>query len=374
MTVEEARKQFPHTWSEIVYLNHAAVAPISFRVREAVDNYLTKRSLKGIEPYPWAQKMAMETKVLLAQMLHTKAENFAFVLNTGEGLNILASGLDWKPGDRVLINTIEFPTNTYPFLNLERQGVIVDRIEPINGEILPEQIEQAIKPETRLVSISFVQFLTGAKADVKRIGEICKKHNILFAVDAIQGLPHSYINVEDSNIDFLSSGSHKWMMSPEGIAFIYVNERARKAIHQSHLGWTSVSEPFNFSLQDPERLREDAGRYEIGMQNFIGIAGLKASLEFFFEFGLENIERKVLDHSHYLIDRLSLRGVEVLTPAEETHRSGIVSFALDNAEATHERLMKKEVVTSIRQGRIRVSPHFYNTEEELRKFLVELFD
>lgn len=374
MTVEEARRAFPHTWSEMVYLNHAAVAPISFRVRDAVDQYLTRRSLKGIEPYPWAQKMALEAKVSLANLLHTSAEKIAFVLNTSDGLNIIATGLEWKAGDRIILNSLEFPSNMYPFLNLQRRGVIIDTLDPINGEITPEQIERAITPDTKLVSISSVQFLTGARADLKAIGAICRKHDILFVVDAIQGLPHASINVQECEIDFLASGSHKWLMSPEGTGFIYVGERAQQRIHQAYLGWTSVSDPFSFDPNKLNSLRPDAGRFENGTLQFVGIAGLRASLQFFEEFGIERVERHVLDLSAYLIDRLSSRGVEVITPKEEAKHAGIVSFEFENAEATHERLMKREVVISIRRGKLRVSPHFYNTGEELRKFLVALFE
>src|SRR4051812_49095585 len=138
MEIAEARREFPHTWSEMVYLNHAAISPMSFRVRDAVDKYLARRALKGIEPYPWALKMAMETKGLLAQMINARADQMAFVLNTSDGLNVLAQGLDWEPGDRVLINSLEFPSNVYPFLNLKRKGVEIDVIDAENYKITPE--------------------------------------------------------------------------------------------------------------------------------------------------------------------------------------------------------------------------------------------
>jgi cysteine desulfurase/selenocysteine lyase len=372
MTHEEARKQFPHTWSDMVYLNHAAVSPMSFRVRDAVDKYLTRRALKGIEPYPWAQKMALETKQMLGTLLHADPHQIAFVLNTSDGINVLASGLDWKAGDRVLLNGLEFPSNKYPFLNLQRRGVIIDIVAPKDYKITPEQIRAAIRPETKLVSISFVQFLTGARSDLHAIGAICKAHDILFCVDAIQGIPHSAIDVEAANIDFLASGSHKWLMAPEGTGFIYVGKRAQERIHQGNLGWTSVVDPFDF-VPHQERLRPDAGRYENGTLNFIGIAGLHAALEFVFEFGIQEMERQVLDLSGYLIDRLSSRGLNVLTPKDEHEHSGIVTFEMENPDDVYERLKSKNIIISTREGKLRAAPHFYCNEEDVRKLYVELF-
>jgi selenocysteine lyase/cysteine desulfurase len=358
----------------MVYLNHAAISPMSFRVREAVAKYLERRALKGIEPYPWAQKMALETKQLLGQLLHCPAEDIAFVLNTSEGLNVLANGIDWKPGDRILLNRLEFPSNLYPFLNLQRHGVIIDFVEPVDWKITPEMIEAKLTPDTRVLSISFVQFLTGQRADLKAIGDLCLKHKLLFAVDVIQGIPHSHINMQEAKIDFLSSGSHKWLIAPEGTGFIAVSEHARSLIHQSTLGWTSVTDPFTFDNLDPERLRPDSGRYENGTLNFAGISGLKAALQFAFEFGIEEMQKQTLDLTEYFIDRLQSRGVHVLTPTPRSERAGIVTFEMENATEIHERLTKQSIIISNRAGKLRAAPHFYNTEDEMRRLFVALFD
>ncbi len=373
MTIEQARREFPHTMSDMVYLNHAAVAPLSFRVRDAVDRYQTRRALKGIEPYPWIMKTVQETRELLAQMLHARADQMAFVLNTSDGLNILAQGIAWKPGDRVLLNDLEFPANVYPFLNLQRQGVEVDVIRTKDAKVTKDEIAENLTEKTKLVSLSHVQFATGAKADLTAIGKLCRERDILFAVDAIQSLPHSEIDVQRDNIDFLSSGSHKWMMADTGAAFIYAGDRALERIHQASLGWTSIDDPFDFTLR-PDELRTGAARFENGTLNFAGITALNASLKFFFEFGLKEIERNVLDLSGYLINRLQQRGVEVITPKDERERAGIVSFNFPDAEKVFERLHKQNIIISLRQGRLRVSPHFYNTEEELRKLMVGLFE
>jgi len=357
----------------MVYLNHAAVAPLSFRVRDAVDRYQTRRALKGIEPYPWIMKTVQETRDMLAKMINAPAEQIAFVLNTSDGLNVLAQGIDWQPGDRILLNDLEFPANVYPFLNLRRRGVEVDILQTRDGKVTTDEIAQNLTEKTKLVSLSHVQFATGGKADLAAIGKLCRERNILFAVDAIQSLPHTQIDVERDCVDFLSCGSHKWMMSAEGAAFIYVGNRALERIHQASIGWTSVENPFDFTFR-PDELRAGAARFENGTMNFTGITALNASLKFFYEFGLREMERAVLDLTNYLIDRLDRRGVEIITPKDAREHSGIVSFNFADAEKVFERLEKQNIIISLRQGRLRAAPHFYNTEDEMRKLVVGLFE
>ncbi len=373
MTIEQARKEFPHTQSGMVYLNHAAVSPLSFRVRDAVDRYQTRRALKGIEPYPWILKTIQETRELLAQMIGARADQIAFVLNTTDGLNIIAQGIDWQPGDHVLINDLEFPANAYPFLNLRRRGVVVDVLHARDYKITTDAIAECLTDRTKLVSLSHVQFATGAKADLTAIGKLCRERDILFAVDAIQSLPHTSLDVERDNIDFLACGGQKWMMSDTGIAFIFVSDRALERMHQGYLGWLSIENPFDFTLR-PEELRPGAGRFENGTLNFAGITALNASLKLFFEFGLKEMERAVLDLTGYLIDRLAQRGIEVITPKDEREHSGIVSFNFPDAEKVFERLHNQNIIISLRQGRLRVSPHFYNTEEEIKKLMAALME
>jgi cysteine desulfurase/selenocysteine lyase len=383
MTVEQARREFPHTWSDMVYLNHAAVAPLSFRVRDAVDKYQTRRALKGIEPYPWALKTVQETREMLAAMINARPEQIAFVLNTTDGLNIIAQGLQWQSGERVIINDLEFPANAYPFLNLKHRGVEVDIIQKLpllfkegaggGATVTADDVAAAITPKTKLLSLSHVQYATGAKADLAAIGAICEKHDVLFSVDAIQSLPHTNIDVVRDKIDFLACGSHKWMMSDTGAAFIYVSDRALVRIQQPFLGWTSVENPFNFELR-PDELRAGAGRFENGGMNFSGITALNASMKFFGEFGLPEMERAVLDLSGYLISRLEMHGIEVVTPKAESERSGIVSFKYNDPEKTFKRLESQNIIISLRQGLLRVSPHFYNSEEEIKRVMNVLIE
>jgi selenocysteine lyase/cysteine desulfurase len=192
-------------------------------------------------------------------------------------------------------------------------------------------------------------------------------------VDAIQGFPFLPMDVEKAQIDFLSCGAHKWLMSPEGVAFIYVSLPMQARIAQATMGWTTVKNamnPFDFDLS---RIRDDAGRYENGTMNYPGIAALKAMMEFFAEFGFEEMERRTVSLSGMIFDECTKHGVEVLTPADPARRAGIVSIELENPDAMYERLMTAEITVALRAGKIRFSPYFYTTEEEIRKAMNVVF-
>ncbi|MDP4221367.1 MAG: aminotransferase class V-fold PLP-dependent enzyme [Bacteroidota bacterium] len=374
MNLEDARGQFPHTWTDMVYINHAAISPLPFVVRDAVDKYLERRALKGIEFYPWAVKIGLETKHMIADLLHTKSDRIAFTLNTAEGVSLLAAGIDWKEGDRILLYRYEYPANVYPYLNQRRHGVEIDFMEPADYRITLDVVKKHVTPKTRLLALSFVQFLSGFRSDLEAIGKFCREHNIIFAVDAIQGLPHSYIDVEKSNIDFLAAGSHKWLMGTEGTAFVYIGSRAQELIHQSSMGASSVMAPFNFFDFDIDRLRTDAGRYENGTMNFPGITALNAALKFHGEFGFAEIQKRVLEHSAFFISRFKAHGVNVLTPEAEAERAAIISIEIENPDQVLERLLKRNIIVAVRGGKLRFSPHYYNTEEELRLAVNAVFE
>ncbi len=178
-------------------------------------------------------------------MINCNADRIAFVDNTSNGLNILAQSIDWKKGDRILLNDIEFPANVYPFLNLKRLGVEVDFVKSENGIVTSDQIINSIKPETKLVSVSFVQFLSGYKIDLEKIGKYCRTNDIIFCVDGIQGIGAMRIDVKKCKIDFLSCGTQKWLLGMQGLAFIFVDEDFQKKMIPANVGWLSVENAWN---------------------------------------------------------------------------------------------------------------------------------
>lgn len=374
MTITEARKQFPHTWTDMIYMNHAAISPLSFRVRDAVGKYLEKRSLSDIECFPSAPKMSFEGKKLIAERLGTTPDRIAYVMNTSDGLNIFASGLDWKQGDRVLLYRYEYPTNVYPFLIRKHDGVEVDHYDATDHRITVDVIKEHLTPRTKVLSLSMVQFSTGYHADIEAIGKLCKERNIIFSLDAIQAFPHMPFDIEKWNVDFISVGGHKWLMSPEGIGFIYVSKTAQELISQSWMGAASVRNPFDYFNFDVERMRPDASRYENGTLNYPGIAALKASLELQQECGFDEVHNHTLFLTSRFAELFSKRGVKIVSPQGTGETSGIIAVEIENAEEIFKKLRAKDIHVAVRRGFLRMSPFFYNTEEEVKKVINIVFD
>jgi cysteine desulfurase / selenocysteine lyase len=348
-----------------IWLNHASISPISTRVHAAVDAYMHNRMTGDIDVYLAAQRSVVQTKKNLALLINAQPERIGFVMNTSEGINILANGIDWKSGDRILLNDIEFPTNVVPFLNCRRHGVEIDFVKSSSGEISIDDIERMITPRTRLLSISFVQFLSGFKADLRTIGRLCKKHNLIFCVDSIQGLGVSPLDVADAQIDFLSNGGNKWLMGMMGLGFVYLTEELQARLTQAHIGWTSnkdfFGDFFNFRI-DPD---PTARRYENGTQNYCGIAALQESTSTLLEVGIDRIASHIETLTGSVITLCDELGFDCLTPREPEKRAGIVSFRCLDTEGAFAALSAACVMVSMREGMLRVAPHFYNSMDDI---------
>ncbi len=360
------RSLFPHLNSGKLWLNHAAISPLNSRTKAAVDRYLLNRSEGTIDDFPQIVGISEHAKQGLGRLLNAPPRRIAFVNNTSDGLNIIANGLDWKSGDRILLNDMEFPANVVPFLNLRRLGVEVDIIPSKDGEITLGQISAAITPRTRLLSLSYVQFLSGFRADLPAVGALCKERGVLFCVDAIQGLGNAPIDVQTAKIDFLSCGGHKWMLSMMGLGFIYLTEELQGRITQQFAGWTSNKEYFTRLFDYRLDFDDTARRYENGAQNNAGIAALGASAELLNEAGIAAIHDHLLSLTDRVISFADAHGWSVLTPRERTKRSGIVTLAVPNAEHIFEELNKRNIIVSLREGKIRIAPHFYNNADDIR--------
>ena len=244
--------------------------------------------------------MLEETKELLAEMIHCNVDRIAFIDNTSNGLNILAQSINWNKGNRILLNDIEFPANVYPFLNLKRFGVEVDFVKSENGIVTADQIIQSITPQTKLVSISYVQFLSGYKVDLEKIGNHCRANNIIFCVDGIQGIGAVQIDVTKCKIDFLSCGTQKWLLGLQGLAFIFVDSELQKKMVPANVGWLSVENAWNL-LDYKVDLKTSANVFQGGTLNSFGIYAFNTSLKLFKDFGLEKVEKEVLTNTKYFI-------------------------------------------------------------------------
>ncbi len=359
------RSWFPFLSTGKIWMNHAAVSPVSSRVNAAVTDYLRRCSIEDVDTYLWSLPVAAKTKSNLGALVNAPADRIAFTPNTSDGLNILAAGLEWRAGDRIILNDSEFPSNVVPFLNLKRLGVEIDFVESHQGEITDRQIERLITPRTRLVSISFVQFLSGYLADLSSIGALCKKHGIIFCVDAIQGLGVCPLDVQAMNIDFISGGGTKWLMGLQGLGFIYVSEGLQGRIHQAHAGWTSNKNFFGDFFRYRIEFDDTARRYENGTQNIPGIVALCESTSTLLEVGIDNIREHILRLTDTIIEGADEAGFEVITPRDHSKRAGIVTMKCRDSKQLFHALSQENIIVSIREGLIRVSPHFYNSLVEV---------
>ena len=362
--IEHIRKHFPHT-RDLVYLNHAATGPVSSRVRHAIDAYLEERSVTHVENYFEFADTIDQTLEYIGRLIGTEADNVEFVPNTSYGINILAEGYPWQEGDRIAIPSCEFPTNVYPFLNQERKGVKVDFIQSHEGVFNLENVRAALTPRTKVVSVSWVQFLSGYRAPIKEIGDLCRERRIVFCVDAIQGMGALQIDVNESNIDFLACGGHKWLMAAQGIGFVYTSPALRDKL-TSMAGW--LHGPVDWSNLTEYKLafHQNARRYRLGTVNSMGIAALHAALEQYFDAGAAWCEQRILFLSGMIAEELSRAGYERYGIQKHAPDSGIVTFKHAASETLFNYLKKRKVVVAVRNGLARVAPTFYNTEEEVQ--------
>lgn len=370
MNLKEIRNYFPYLKTGKTYFNNAVLSPISTIVKEKIEDYLHLRSETDIEPYFKTLPQTIGAKDKLAKLLNVNSNLIAWSANVSNSLNILAQGLDWKHGDEIILNNIEFPSNIYPFLNLNKKGVEILFAQAENGIVDLQQIEKLVSPRTKLVSISMIQFLTGYRADLKSIGDFCKKNNILFCVDGIQGVGVVQINLTECNIDFFAGGSHKWLMGLQGLGYFYLSQKLLDIINQKHVGWTSVKNPWDL-LDYNLNLLESAARFQIGTLPRIAIIALDASLSLFEEIGNDKIENQIVNNSFYLKELLIENGYKpILAEISKENMGGIVSFSHPDSVKIVKQLEHQNVICSVREGLIRVSPHFYNTREEF-DYLIE---
>ena len=368
-TLAKARDLFPHVKQGKYYLNHAGTSPLSTRVVQAMTSYLHRRSEEEIDTYQNDLAMVSECRTAIARLIRAEsAERVAFQFNTSDAINVIASGIPWKSGDRVLVSDSEFPANVYPYLNLRQLGVEIDFIAAPDGRLTTDIIASRLGQHTRLLALSAVQFLSGYRADIRSIGSLCRNNRTIFAVDGIQAVGGVRIDVQKMGIDALSAGSQKWQMGPHGAAFLYLTEELQSRIRQKYLGWLSVETPWDFHNY-AQPLATSARRFEGGSLNMPGLWGLHAAINTLIEFGPDRIESHILAITGRLIERLAaIDGVTVFTPLPDEERAGIVTISLKpelDPQAVFEKLIGRGATIALRDGMLRYSPHFYCSMEDM---------
>jgi len=312
-----------------------------------------------------------EIRLMVSNMIKAKPDEIAFAANTSYGLNVAAWGLDLKPGDKILLSDVEFPSNTYPWTNLRRKGIVVEFVPSKNRFFDIDNFLGAIDAKTKVLSLSFVQFLNGYKNDLKTIGEICEEKDVFFVVDGIQGVGCLDLDVKECKIDFMACGGAKWLLSSLGTGFFYLSSEAKRKVETVFSGWLGVDWKLNFA----DLLRFDlepfpsARKFEIGTYPYSVIWTMHSSLQMLSEAGIPNIQRHNLALLDLLIDALRDKGYRITSSLDPDHRSSILSFSGRDIRRLFDLLCENDVKVSLREGSIRVSPHFYNNRDDMERLI-----
>lgn len=359
----------------VIYLNHAAVSPWPRRTVEAVQTFAAENGRRGSLNYPdWLQTEATLREQLRQLLNAPSVEDIALVKSTSEALSMIAYGLSWRPGDNIVTSDQEFPSNRIVWESLSPQGVKLRQADLDSADTPEDALFAQVDDATRLIAISSVQYASGLRMDLERIGRFCREREILFCVDAIQSLGAVEFDVQTCGADFVAADGHKWMTGPEGLGVFYCRESLRDALHLNQYGWHMVEAVGDFD-QTAWAPARSARRFECGSPNMLGVHALHASLSLLLEIGMDQISRAVEENSRFLIDELRQRGYTIATPTDDSGRfAGIVSFAAsqsDNAQL-HEKLNKNGVFCALRGGNLRFSPHFYTPRTDLQSALEHL--
>jgi selenocysteine lyase/cysteine desulfurase len=368
---EELRqREFP-ICARKIYCAHAADAPLPRRVADAMRESIERASTDARQ-YEIELEHIAETRDAVARFIGAQVDEISFTGPTSSGLNAIANGLDWSPGDEVVCYLDDYPANVYPWLALERQGVRPVLLETARiGEITPEIVERALTRRTKLVALASANFCSGYRIDLEGIGALCAERGILFSVDAIQTLGAFPIALDQ--IDFFSAGAQKWMLGPSGAGILYVKNSRRDLLRPAAIGGWNVQSR-NFIAQREIRYAPGGQKFEPGAYTHSVIAGLGAAVELLLEVGPAQIAERILSLTKALEREITQAGFEFLSPDEVNRRSGILTFRHPTipTDRFFEAFVKNDAVVSLRFDRndcdwLRVSPHFYNTFDEIAK-------
>lgn len=372
---KEIRSLFPVT-DNFIYFNHAAVSPLSSRVRDAMSWIVNDITDNGsVHFFDWVDTYE-KVRRSAARLVNARSHEVAFMPNTSAALSAVANGIDWRAGDNIITSNVDFPANIYPWMRLaEERGIEMKMATEREGRIDAEEIISLIDERTRIVSLSWVQFSSGFRADIAAIGKFCRKQDVIFMVDVIQGLGALQLDVVRDSVDAFAADAHKYLLGPEGTALLYISDRILDRIKPTVVGWMSVKD-FENHLDYDLTYREGALRFECGSLNTAGIYGIGAAIDLFLEVGTEKIEAHVLSLSDYLAEGLTAKGYEVFGSRQKGETSAIVTCThkKHTPKELYRLLHAKNIMTAPRVGRLRISPHFYNTQDEVDILLETLPD
>jgi cysteine desulfurase/selenocysteine lyase len=355
---------------DVVYLNHAAVAPWPLPTAAAVKAFADENARQGSKDYALWLRREMELRQRLAELIQApSSEEIALLKSTSEGLSVIAYGLHWKPGDNIVIPAEEFPSNRIIWQSLQHLGVETRLVAVSNIDDPEQALLDAMDSQTRLLSCSSVQYATGLRLDLQRLGRACQQTYSLFCVDAIQSIGALRFDVQACHADFVVADGHKWMLGPEGCALFYCRKALIPQLELKQYGWHMVQDYADFNQKDWTP-NQTAQRFECGSPNMLGIVALHASVGLLLDIGMDAVEQQVLEIAARLTQELAaLDHIEILSPLAENRRSGIVLFRKTNCEteALYRYLQDHNVICAMRGQGIRFSPHFHTSSESIER-------
>ncbi|MCW9023048.1 MAG: aminotransferase class V-fold PLP-dependent enzyme [Gammaproteobacteria bacterium] len=364
------QNEFDQLDTKLIYLNHAAVAPWPLRTQQAVIQFASENLHSGAYHYPDWMNTEQNLRQQLATLINApKCDDIALLKNTSEALSVVAYGLDWKPGDNVIISNEEFPSNRIVWESLASKGVEVKQVDLHSGSSPEQALTQAFDSRTRILSISSVQYASGLRVNLDELGQQCQQAGILFCVDAIQSTGALQIDVQAIQADFLMADGHKWMLGPEGLALFYCSSSARDQLQLQQFGWHMVEDYLDFNKRDWD-IATSSRRFECGSPNMLTIHALSASISLLLEFGMDNIELQVLKNAEYLHQCIKQSPkLELLSNDDIGRYAGIVLFRHRkiSSELLYQSLMKQGIVCAARGDGVRFSPHFYTTNDQISR-------
>lgn len=366
---DRVRAQFPITQSK-VFLNHSAYSPLPQPVVDVMRRYNEDLCRYEIDESKYS--LGQEC---FAELIGAKKEEVALVQNTSTGLNIVASMLNYPKEANVVTTDMEYPSVVYPWLK-PSLGVEVRYAKNRSGRVLADDVEKLVDNNTVAVAVSHVEYVNGFKQDLRALARIAHEHGAYLAVDAIQSLGAMSVDVELGDVDFLTASCYKWMLGPAGAGYLYVRKELIDKFEPPFIGWASVKPEIFDTIEfwDIWRLQlsETASRFEVGSPSFISFVGAATALQLLLGVGVENIQTRILDLTEELMNSVNDLGLPITTPKDRESRSGIVHFLVDGAQEKAEKLKNKGIIVSARSNGLRVAPHFYNTKEEIERFVEEL--
>lgn len=370
----DTRQEFPIR-ERYAFLNHAAVAPIPASTQAAISEFARDAAEQGPVNYAaWLHAMGVARDTAGA-MIGAEANDICFIKNTNHGLIIVANSINWEPGDNVIGLEHEFPANLLPWKNLRQHGVEFRGVpERDDYTYSVEDIAARIDDRTRLISVSWVEYSTGVRNDIEALGRLCRERGILFCLDAIQGMGVLPINVKTLPVDFLMADGHKWMLAPEGCGVLYVRRELISELNDNMTGWCGMKNPQDYDNTE-QGYKNSARRFEEGSHNLLAINALGTSLRLLMAAGYDHIQERIRSTTTLLMEQARRKGYHVATPEDWNKRAGIVSLRKDgqDIDAVAKMLLDDhKIVVAARRGFIRVSPHFYNDEEEIERLIAAL--